>query len=61
MQNVCIEFSTQGDLKVLEKPQSTSLAANQSIQIKTSIKLSSSSEAGLIFTSITYENRAGIT
>lgn len=60
LQNVSIEFSTQGDLRVLEKPQQVTLAPFQSIQLKTSIKLSSS-EAGIIFASINFENSAGMT
>jgi len=59
LQNVCVEFSTQGDLRVVEKPQQITLAPNQSASIKTAIKLVSS-EAGLIFASINFENAAGI-
>ena len=60
LQNVCLEFSTQGDMRVIEKPQQLTLGPLQSAQLKTSIKLSSS-DAGLIFASINFENSAGIT
>lgn len=60
LQNVSVEFSTQGDLRVLEKPQQVTIAPLQSVQLKTCIKLSSS-EAGIIFASINFENSAGIT
>lgn len=59
LQNVTVEFSTQGDLRVLEKPQRITLAPNQSTNLKTAVKVVSS-EAGLIFGSINYENAAGI-
>ena len=60
LQNVSVEFSTQGDLRVLEKPQQVILGPLQSVQTRMSIKLSSS-EAGIIFASINFENSAGLT
>lgn len=59
LQNITIEFSTQGDLRIVDKPPQVTLAANQSTSIKTGLKLVSS-EAGLIFASINFENTAGI-
>jgi len=59
LQNVTVEFSTQGDLRVVDKPQQVTLAPNQSTSLKTGLKLVSS-EAGLIFASINFENTAGI-
>ena len=60
LQNVSVEFSTQGDLRVLEKPQQVILGPLQSVQTRMCIKLSSS-EAGIIFASINFENSAGLT
>ena len=59
MLNVCVDFSTQGDLRVVDKAPQITLAPNQSANIKSAIKLVSS-EVGLIFASINYENAAGI-
>jgi len=59
LQNVTVEFSTQGDLRVVDKPQQVTLGPNQSTSLKTGLKLVSS-EAGLIFASINFENTAGI-
>jgi len=56
---VTVEFSTQGDLRVVDKPQQVTLGPNQSTSLKTGLKLVSS-EAGLIFASINFENTAGI-
>jgi coatomer subunit beta len=60
LQNVTVEFSTQGDSRISEKASSINLGPNQSGSLKCCVKLSSS-EVGLIFASITYENNAGIT
>lgn len=60
LQNVTVEFSTQGDSRILEKANSINLAPFQTGNLKMCVKLSSS-EAGLIFGSITFENSAGIT
>ena len=59
LQNVTVDFSTQGDLRIIDKPQRITLAPNQSTNLKTAIKVISS-EAGLIFGSINFENNAGI-
>jgi len=55
-----VEFSTQGDLRIIDKPQQVTLGPHQSTSIRTGLKLVSS-EAGLIFASINFENTAGIT
>ncbi len=60
LQNVTVEFSTQGELRVIERPPQVTLGPNQSTNLKTNLKLSSS-EAGAIFASINYEDKAGIT
>eukprot|EP00828_Plagiopyla_frontata_P007918 TRINITY_DN1383_c0_g1_i7.p1 TRINITY_DN1383_c0_g1~~TRINITY_DN1383_c0_g1_i7.p1 ORF type:complete len:335 (-),score=62.20 TRINITY_DN1383_c0_g1_i7:149-1153(-) len=59
LQNVSIEFSTQGELEIIEKPAAIVLNPYQQAEVKTTIKLASS-EAGLVFASINCENRAGI-
>ncbi len=67
LQNISIDFTTQSDVRVLEKAPQVTLQPNQSSQLKASIKFSST-EVGLIFGSnfspfipgINYENTAGI-
>eukprot|EP00033_Pygsuia_biforma_P002544 GCRY01002815.1.p1 GENE.GCRY01002815.1~~GCRY01002815.1.p1 ORF type:complete len:953 (+),score=322.44 GCRY01002815.1:219-3077(+) len=54
LQNVSLELSTIGDLKVCERPQSYTLGPLASIQIKASIKVSST-ETGIIFGNLVYD------
>lgn len=53
-QNLTFELSSEGDLKLVDRPQVINLAAGKSERLKASVKVSST-EAGLIFGSLTYE------
>ena len=50
-----VELSTHGDLKVVERPQSHTLAPHDFKKIKANIKVSST-ESGVIFGNIVYTN-----
>ncbi len=54
-----IEFSSLENLKITEKPSQFCLGPLQSTVVKTGIKLDST-QVGVIFPSINYENKAGI-
>ncbi|KAI9298244.1 coatomer protein [Neoconidiobolus thromboides FSU 785] len=54
LQNVSLEFATLGDLKLVEKPTSTTLAANQFYNTRASIKVAST-ETGVIFGNLNYD------
>eukprot|EP01100_Stratorugosa_tubuloviscum_P008371 TRINITY_DN3489_c0_g1_i1.p1 TRINITY_DN3489_c0_g1~~TRINITY_DN3489_c0_g1_i1.p1 ORF type:complete len:941 (-),score=410.29 TRINITY_DN3489_c0_g1_i1:111-2933(-) len=54
LQNVSLELSTMGDLKLVEKPQTYTIGPNTKRQIKTTIKVSST-ETGIIFGNIVYD------
>ncbi|KAJ2763687.1 coatomer subunit beta, partial [Coemansia linderi] len=54
LRNLSIEFSTVGDLKLVEKPASYTLAPYSFSSVKASIKVSST-ETGLIFGNIVYD------
>ncbi|PWN44690.1 putative SEC26 [Ceraceosorus guamensis] len=58
LQNLSIEFATLGDLKLVERPTSHTLAPYSFQSIKATIKVSST-ETGVIFGNIAYES--GIT
>ncbi|PWN92308.1 putative SEC26-coatomer complex beta chain of secretory pathway vesicles [Acaromyces ingoldii] len=58
LQNLTIEFATLGDLKLVERPSSHTLAPYSFQSIKATIKVSST-ETGVIFGNITYEGAAG--
>ena len=55
MQNVTLELATLGDLKLVERPQSYTLAAGQNRFIRANIKVSST-ETGAIFGNLVYES-----
>ena len=55
MQNVTLELATLGDLKLVERPQSYTLAAGQTRFIRANIKVSST-ETGAIFGNLVYES-----
>ena len=55
LQNVTLELSTMGDLKLVERPQSFTLAPFASHSLRASIKVSST-ETGVIFGNIVYES-----
>jgi coatomer subunit beta len=54
MQNLTIELSTSGDLKIAERPQSYTIAAHDFKRITANIKVSST-ENGTIFGNIAYD------
>jgi coatomer subunit beta len=54
LQNVMLELSTMGDLKLVERPQPFSLPPFGSHNLRASIKVSST-ETGVIFGNIVYE------
>jgi coatomer subunit beta len=58
LQNLSIEFATLGDLKLVERPTSHTLAPYSFQSIKATIKVSST-ETGVIFGNITYEGASG--
>jgi len=55
MQNVTLELATLGDLKLVERPQSYTLASGQTRFIRANIKVSST-ETGAIFGNLVYES-----
>eukprot|EP01114_Cavostelium_apophysatum_P024678 TRINITY_DN973_c0_g1_i2.p1 TRINITY_DN973_c0_g1~~TRINITY_DN973_c0_g1_i2.p1 ORF type:complete len:955 (+),score=319.11 TRINITY_DN973_c0_g1_i2:111-2975(+) len=54
LQNVCLELSTLGDLKLVERPQNYTIGPQDKKQIKANIKVSST-ETGIIFGNIVYD------
>jgi len=54
LQNLNLELHTSGDLKIVEKPNTMTLAPRQSTRIEASIKVSST-ENGVIFGNIVYD------
>merc|ERR1712048_197439 len=57
LQNVLVELSTQGDLKIVDRPAAVTLAPGQQIMVHASIKVSST-ETGIIFGYVTYEKKS---
>ncbi|KAG8800344.1 coatomer subunit beta, partial [Serendipita sp. 400] len=55
MQNLCLEFATLGDLKLVERPSTHTLGPHSFHSVKTSIKVSST-ESGVIFGNIIWES-----
>lgn len=56
LQNVSLELSTSGDLKLVERPQGYSIAAKSFRSIQTNIKVSST-DSGIIFGNIAYDQK----
>lgn len=54
LQNVCVEFATLGDLKVVERPTMLNLAPLEFGNVKCTIKVSSA-DTGVIFGNIVYD------
>jgi hypothetical protein len=54
LQNLCIDFATLGDLKIVERPTVYTVAPNGFQNIKATIKVSST-ETGVIFGSILWD------
>uniref|UniRef100_A0A0M3I5H8 Coatomer subunit beta n=1 Tax=Ascaris lumbricoides TaxID=6252 RepID=A0A0M3I5H8_ASCLU len=54
LQNVCLELSTVGDLKLVDKPTPLTLAPHDFANIKATVKVAST-ENGVIFSTIAYD------
>lgn len=54
LQNLCLDFATLGDLKIVERPSVYTIAPHGFQSIKATIKVSST-ETGVIFGSILWE------
>lgn len=54
LQNLSLEFAVLGDLKLLERPVSQTLAAHSFLSLQATVKVSSA-DTGVIFGSIVYE------
>mmetsp|Transcript_21431 Transcript_21431/g.63958 ORF Transcript_21431/g.63958 Transcript_21431/m.63958 type:complete len:1008 (+) Transcript_21431:91-3114(+) len=57
LQNVLVELSTQGDLKLVDRPSGVTLAPGQQMMVHASIKVAST-ETGIIFGYVTYEKKS---
>jgi coatomer subunit beta len=57
LQNLSLELSTVGDLRLCERPQATNLSAHSTHHVKANIKVSST-ETGIIFGSIVWDDKA---
>jgi coatomer subunit beta len=58
LKNLTLELATQGDLKLVDRPQPCNIGVGQSKLLKATLKVSSS-DAGVIFGNLTYDNTAG--
>merc|ERR1719440_551017 len=56
LQNVLVELSTQGDLKLVDRPIGVTLTPGQQMMVHASIKVGST-ETGIIFGYVTYEKK----
>merc|ERR1719191_237519 len=56
LQNVLVELSTQGDLKLVDRPAGVTLEPGQQVMVHASIKVGST-ETGIIFGYVTYEKK----
>ena len=54
LQNLSVEFATLGDLKVVERPLTQSLAAHDFLNVQSTIKVSST-DTGVIFGNVVYD------
>jgi len=59
LQNVLVELSTQGDLKIVDRPVAVTLTPGQQTTVHASIKVAST-ETGIIFGYVTYEKRSAV-
>merc|ERR1719230_2326202 len=57
LQNVLVELSTQGDLKIVDRPVAVTLQPGQQATVHASIKVAST-ETGVIFGYVTHEKRS---
>jgi len=58
LQNLCVELNTSGDLKVVERPNTVTLAPFGAVHINANIKVKST-ESGVIFGNIVYDSSSG--
>jgi len=58
LQNVCVELNTSGDLKVVDRPQTYTLAPLATQRVQTHIKVTST-DSGVIFGNIVYDSASG--
>ncbi|KAK5956151.1 coatomer subunit beta [Knufia fluminis] len=58
LQNLTIEFATLGDLKVVERPTTHNLGAQDFLNVQSTIKVSST-DTGVIFGNIIYDTPSG--
>ncbi|KAK5114853.1 hypothetical protein LTR62_002010 [Meristemomyces frigidus] len=54
LQNLCVEFATLGDLKVVERPTTQNLGALDFLNVQATIKVSST-DTGVIFGNVVYD------
>uniref|UniRef100_A0A7S1MMQ8 Coatomer subunit beta n=1 Tax=Alexandrium catenella TaxID=2925 RepID=A0A7S1MMQ8_ALECA len=59
LQNVLVELSTQGDLKIVDRPVGVTLTPGQQTTVHASIKVAST-ETGIIFGYVTFEKRSAV-
>mmetsp|Transcript_68866 Transcript_68866/g.222588 ORF Transcript_68866/g.222588 Transcript_68866/m.222588 type:complete len:1017 (-) Transcript_68866:232-3282(-) len=57
LQNVLVELSTQGDLKIVDRPAGVTLLPGQQMMVHASIKVAST-ETGIIFGYVTYDKKS---
>eukprot|EP00923_Selenidium_pygospionis_P002060 GHVN01003175.1.p1 GENE.GHVN01003175.1~~GHVN01003175.1.p1 ORF type:complete len:1009 (-),score=218.84 GHVN01003175.1:523-3549(-) len=57
LQNVSVELSTHGDLKLVDRPAPCTLSADQSVTVYASVKVQST-ETGIIFGHVTFDKRS---
>lgn len=57
LQNVLVELTTQGDLKLVDRPAAVTLVPGQQVMVHASIKVSST-ETGILFGYVTHEKRS---
>mmetsp|Transcript_31115 Transcript_31115/g.70754 ORF Transcript_31115/g.70754 Transcript_31115/m.70754 type:complete len:1013 (+) Transcript_31115:49-3087(+) len=57
LQNVLVELSTQGDLKIVDRPAGVTLTPGQQMTVHASIKVAST-ETGIIFGYVTYDKKS---
>ncbi|KAK9459645.1 adaptin N terminal region-domain-containing protein [Lipomyces oligophaga] len=59
LQNLCVEFATLGDLKVVEKPTTQNLGPHAFYSVQATIKVSST-DTGVIFGNIVYDGSSSL-
>eukprot|EP00928_Gymnodinium_smaydae_P009748 TRINITY_DN13646_c0_g1_i1.p1 TRINITY_DN13646_c0_g1~~TRINITY_DN13646_c0_g1_i1.p1 ORF type:complete len:1017 (-),score=275.67 TRINITY_DN13646_c0_g1_i1:150-3200(-) len=57
LQNVLVELSTKGDLKIVDRPVGVTLAPGQQATVHASVKVGST-ETGIIFGNVTHEKKS---